>query len=520
MPIINHWWSTRPKRKLILLPDTLRVFAAVAEGRVWRGNRDLHLQFEDQLEQRGIKRVGERRDRTGGGGRTYASWLFSFGMWFEDQYGVVRLTCAGEDIVIRSERPIPILTKQLLDFQYPSPYSIDTKVNSRFHLFPFRFLLKLLIDPRLGGTISKQEIARFVLPLAETDNDQQRVISEILRHRTIGDKNRIPSTTFESDYGMITKLEDSANTFINQLEYTQLIVRTNIPDNDSMSIDSGREGEIRRLLADQPPLQTRALEREVFQRHYGLGPRRSRDNRTFQGGTTITAQIATRSQVLVAYYNAVAHSPINSLSENILNQISNSSGIPRDRVELIIDQLGVRPSLDEFEERYLTYAFGGLELCDEFEQATEGILGIDGFGFKTKWVGSKPNNPDVLAISNEDDNIYLGIFDAKAYSDYTISGNHARTMEHVYINNFRSYEDDQMIFDLAFFSYVAGGFGNSIDQGIRRISERSTLQGSAITARCLLDLLAEHRRRGCSKHELKELFQRNRLIRSNDFIQL
>ena len=518
MPNINHWWTTRPKRKLILLPDTLRVFAAIAEGRVWRRERALHLEFENALEERGIKRVGDRRDRTGGGGRTYASWLYSFGLWFETNDGVVRLTCAGEDVVIRSERPIPILTKQILDYQYPSPYSVDTNVSPRFHIFPFRFLLKLLIDPRLGGSLNKQEIARHVLPLAESDADQNLVVAGILTHRAIGDNERIPSETFEHDFGNIRKLEDTANTFINQLEYTQLINRPN-GESDSISINERREAELQTWLTNQPPLQRRVAEREVFQRHYGLGPNRQRDNRTFQQGATVTVTMASQTQVLLAYHNTVAHSPVGELSDDLLNQIAERSGIPRDRVEVIIDQLGYRPNIGEFEERYLSYAFGGQELCDEFEQATEGILGANGLGFKTHWVGHEGNTPDVVAISIDTEDSFVGIFDAKAYRAYTISGDHSRRMEHVYIPAYRTFMEDQRRVELAFFSYVAGGFGNTIDRGIQQINRNTLVAGSAISASCMLALLSESRRRTLSKRDLRNLFQVNRLIRSQDFHQ-
>ena len=47
----------------------------------WEGQRDSHLAYEDALETAGLKRKGERRDQTrGGGARTYKAWLVSLGL--------------------------------------------------------------------------------------------------------------------------------------------------------------------------------------------------------------------------------------------------------------------------------------------------------------------------------------------------------------------------------------------------------------------------------------------------------
>jgi hypothetical protein len=35
----NYWVITRPKRKLILIPDLLKIFSTVVEGQKWEGIR-------------------------------------------------------------------------------------------------------------------------------------------------------------------------------------------------------------------------------------------------------------------------------------------------------------------------------------------------------------------------------------------------------------------------------------------------------------------------------------------------
>jgi len=74
--MLNYWWVTRPKRKLNSIPDVLAVFAESSMSDTWFGQRNSHLSLENALEQSGLKREGDRRDQTGGGGRTYKAWLF------------------------------------------------------------------------------------------------------------------------------------------------------------------------------------------------------------------------------------------------------------------------------------------------------------------------------------------------------------------------------------------------------------------------------------------------------------
>ena len=82
MATLNYWWVTRPKRKLNSIPEVLGVFSNVALSAQWSGSRNIHIQFEDELEKAGLKRIGERRDHSGSGGRTYQAWLFSLGLIF------------------------------------------------------------------------------------------------------------------------------------------------------------------------------------------------------------------------------------------------------------------------------------------------------------------------------------------------------------------------------------------------------------------------------------------------------
>jgi hypothetical protein len=98
--MINYWWVTRPKRRLNSIPEVLAAIADTALNSEWQAQRGTHLSFENALESAGIKREGERRDQTGGGGRTYLAWISSLGLVFKQRStGKLRLTLAGEAIM-------------------------------------------------------------------------------------------------------------------------------------------------------------------------------------------------------------------------------------------------------------------------------------------------------------------------------------------------------------------------------------------------------------------------------------
>lgn len=102
----NYWWVTRPKRKLNTIPEELAAFCSTALGKKWARNKASHIAFEKELESSGTKRVGERRDASGSGGRTHAAMLYSLGLWFEKNEQVF-LTLSGEAIM-NGQSPVGI----------------------------------------------------------------------------------------------------------------------------------------------------------------------------------------------------------------------------------------------------------------------------------------------------------------------------------------------------------------------------------------------------------------------------
>lgn len=172
--MLNYWWVTRSKRRLDSVPEVLAAFAELSADDLWSGQRDTQLEYEEALEKAGLKRKGLRRDQSGSGARTYKSWLESLGLIFE-QTGTrhIMLTYAGE-AVMNGENPVPILKNQVLKYQFPSAFSVSRGVNvsRRFKIHPFIFLLRLLMDSRIG-CLEEEEIGRVCAVYAENESKKR-----------------------------------------------------------------------------------------------------------------------------------------------------------------------------------------------------------------------------------------------------------------------------------------------------------------------------------------------------------
>jgi len=280
-------------------------------------------------------------------------------------------------------------------------------------------------------------------------------------------------------------------------------------------VRSQRKHNAVNLLAGRAAIRTTHGRPEVFQRAFGLDLKRRRDQRDFTGVSPVTAGDAQAKKVVWTYYDTIANAPLASLSASLFDQIAETTGIPGKSVERIIRALGVEPSYERFEERYLALAHGGEESAEAFEKATAGIMGRDGLGFATLWVGRKPLNPDVLAIAYGDD-CYLGIIDAKAYSDYGLSNDHRNRMVVNYIPSYQTFSYEDKEYQLAFFAYVAGGFSSGVVKGILDIANRSSVDGTCLTAQLLIELVRRHRVNPIPRADLRTLFRKNKELEPAD----
>ncbi len=516
--MLNYWWVTRPKRKLDSVPEVLAEFAEISLNQEWAGQRDFHLAYEEALERAGLKRVGDRRDQTGGGARTYKAWLKSLGLIFtQENTGLIKLTLAGEALM-SGDSPVTVLTNQILKYQFPSSFSVGRGVDvaKRFRIRPFRFLLKLLSDNRIEA-LTEEEIAKIVVTEAEneTDNCYERVVSRIQEFRSRG--NRCLEADFflkyQSSKGGVNlanpfgHLTDLANTLVNWLEYTQLIGR----ENSCISILPERREDVRIILEKDPPFIDKPEQEEYFQRKYGVDPKHTKDTRNLNETRTITPKIIAAQKVQQAYIALALKRPITGVTASLVDYIVEKTGIENRYVEEILQEKYPHGSTSAFMSEYFSMAFKGREEAADFEKATVELF-QDIFGFKATHVGPMGRTPDVLLISENAH--YQAILDNKAYRSYTISNDHHNRMVDNYIRGKAHYSESN--YPLAFFSYIAGGFGSNIDPQIRSITDDSGIKGSCITVSNVIRMVENNEERPYTHEQLRAIFGVGRQIYLSD----
>lgn len=516
--MLNYWWVTRPKRKLNSIPDVLATFAELSLDQEWQGQRGSHLSFEDALEQAGLKRKGERRDQTGGGARTYKAWVASLGLIFtQESTKKIKLTLAGEAIMA-GDSPVEILKNQIIKYQFPSSFSLSRgdQVAPRFKIRPFRFLLKLLNDPDLEY-LTEEEIAKIIVTKAENETDKcyRYIVNKIIEFRQRG--NLILEADFSEKYksskGDInpdhpySHLMDLANTIVNWLEYTQLVKR----DNGEVRILDDKRFEVQHILSICPSFIDRPEDHEYFQRKYGLDPKHKKDTRNLTDSRTITAKIIAEQKIKQAYITESLKQPITKITSSLIDKISRQTGFEDRLVEEILMKLYPRGSVGAFMTEYFEMAFKGKDEATDFEKATAELF-QNVFGFEAKHVGPIGLTPDVLILSNTDG--YQAIIDNKAYSKYTISNDHHNRMIHNYINNLRRYSSYDV--PLAFFSYIAGGFGKNINSQIMDIVNVTGVSGSAMSVSNMIKLVEFYENKHYTHQNIRDIFSVNRQILLSD----
>lgn len=509
--MLNYWWVTRPKRKLNSVPEVLSTFAELSLNQQWEGQRTSHLSLEEALESAGLKRQGERRDQGGGGARTYKAWLVSLGLIFtQESSKQIKLTLAGEAIM-NGDSPVDILKSQVLKYQFPSSFSVGRNIDvaPRFKIHPFVFLLKLLMDGRIGY-LTTDEMANIVIVEAENETNKcyEHVVNRLIAYRNYG--HQVLEADFSEKYGVkegSTNLKDVANTMMNWLDYTQLTYR----EDGKMYVVQEHKDEVRTIVEHSLPFIDRPQNHEYFQRKYGIDPKHNKDTRNLTNTKTITSKMLAEQQIMKAYIALSLARPITAVDTYVVDSIASSTGLKEPLIIEILQKKYPRGSIGAFMTKYYEMAFKGRDEATEFEKATVELF-RDVFKFKTTHVGPIGLTPDVLLESEEAG--FVGIIDNKAYSKYSISNDHHNRMVHNYIEGVGNYYRGAN--QLAFFSYIAGGFGTNINSQVKNITEVTGVNGSCINVHNMIELVKRMEKRNYSHDDLRKIFSTNRQILLSD----
>lgn len=517
--MINYWWVTRPKRRLDSVPQVLSLFAQLSYDQMWSGDKSMQIAYEDALESAGLKRVGERRDQGGSGARTYYAWLKSLGLIFKhSSTGHVMLTLAGEAIM-SGDSPVDVLSEQIWKYQFPSAFSVSRGVNlnPKFRIHPFLFLLKLLMDPRIGY-LTEKEIAVCVIYQAvdEKNETYESIVDSLQTQRacgTISFPYNIPAAARRNAM-------DIANTLCCWLEYTQVCHRMSSDNHSSdnhsykrlVVLEDKRE-EAERILSQKSIFIDRPEDEEYFQRKYGVDPKHTKDTRNLTDAKTITNRIIQENLIRSAYIRQTLQHPIYQIDGDVIDSVCCETALPYAQVEDYLREHYPNGSISAFLSAYHEMAFSGRDKATKFEEATTDIF-RDVFHFDAKHLGQTGSlsAPDVLLIS--DPSGYQAIIDTKAYSQYSVSGDHHNRMVHNYIEHIANYS--ACPYPIGFFSYIAGGLISTISGQIQREADESGVNGSAVTVDTFIAMIEKAHQKPYTHDEVRKIFGCNRQITARD----
>lgn len=501
----NHWFVSRQKRQLTTILYALIAYSDICVGKIW--NPDLQLCFEDALGNRNITDHGKlraRRTNEGGGTRTLFKQMKDLGLVFlEEESKTCRLTLIGEDIVKGKVSFVDAMRLQLKRYQYPSAavWAGSGCISHDFQVHPFQFLFRLLRDHRLKNELKMEEMFGIVIHKATSDSSEvfEDVIARIIRHRNGDDEGFIHDTNTKS-YSNI------ANTFFNYISLTQYIDR----GLGTISIRPGKEEIVDDFIEEHPSFIPHPELSENYQRRFGRG-NVAMDRRNFNHNKPSQKEI-NESRIMHEYVLLSLKTPITGITSDIVEQISNKTGISDQFVERFLIQNYPHGNIDDFFLSYRELAQMGIKGARDFELATcEMFRKI--FHMKASHVGPFGNTPDVFIESEE--HSFCGIIDNKAYKNgYSISGNHKRVMEDVYIPNYRKYGNTKA--PLAFFAYIAGSFGSNINNQISEISKDMGVNGAAMPVDVFINMAQDYIDSGFSHSFVKRVFSVNREVSLSD----
>ena len=504
----DHWFVSRQKRQLTTILQALVAYSDICVGHIW--NPELQLKLEDALSARSITEHGVLRARRagqgGGGTRTLFKQMKDLGLVFlEDDNKKCRLTLIGEELVKGNVSFVDAMRLQLKRYQYPSAavWTGTGSVNHDFKVHPFQFMFRLLRDPRLDNSLSMEEMYGIVIHQARSDSDTvfETVVDKIIRYRqNVKDEDFVEDTETKS-YSNI------ANTFFNYISLTQYVER----GYKTISVRAGKENAVDAFIEKSPSFIKNPQLTENYQRSYGRGFV-AKDLRNFDRENPLSQKDLREARIRREYVLLALKTPIDSITSDVVEEISSKTGIDERTVEQFLIRNYPHGNISDFFLSYKELAHMGTAGAKDFELATcEMFRKI--FKMRAEHVGPMGNTPDVFVESDECD--FCGIIDNKAYKNgYSISGDHKRVMEDVYIPTYRQYGNTDR--PLAFFAYIAGSFGANINTQLNAIHRDTGINGSAMPVDIFIDMAQDYAEGGHTHQFIRDVFSVNREVRVSD----
>ena len=496
------WWLTRPTRDLHDLDVALKSFAGMAKGKKWRGNKELHRRFELENPAK-TSNAGQYGSR-GSGGRTWAAWLRMWGMWYDEDD--VKLTDAGE-LVASPRSPGDVhnqIVHMIMTFQITSAYHDSPRVRQApdFRIFPFRFMLRLLLDKKVGS-LNTDEVALFLLSV-KSPGEYGAVVSKIaewrrergeearkkLKARLIKDHARryarIRSDSKGTPEGHWETIKHVANTLIMNISYIAELRYDN--RRGTVYVRKEDRKKVAELLAKYDGVQFSTLymySEAVFMRRFGIRYDRRKASRKETRPMTPARKRHERISKAVSELKRAGETAIGS---DLVRKIRELTNEPEEAIE---KALAENPEIvrdgDEFADHYRACAKDGARHA-EFEELTRKIFDLMGFETrKMKIRKTGGGTPEIDGLILSEGTRTSGLLECKGGGKYTFPIGDCRKMERTYIENFKTKRIKGTKYTLDFFVYVVGSEVGGLDN-FKEIIRNSGVHGSVIYAGDLVRL--------------------------------
>jgi hypothetical protein len=546
------WFITRPTRDALSAhADLALAMKEVAGGKHWKGNKALHRALEQKLVEIGLKK-GAEESTYGSSGRTWAALARTFGYWYPDQAGRVVIPPVTEAFAAGRDIPANV-QKQILCYQLPNAYVRSTafrpKYEDGYRVMPFRFLLRLLLDPMLGSYLTRDEVALLILPV-KRDDQHGEVKKQILYYRAlaVGDGRALAER--EDLLGRLTEAYDHRDRADTQgipyLAYVRDSANSHMIIMEAVDADwfERSEGLIRLKLEFREvafetlaefdrlyPFSTRYdVSLQFFARHYGLDTGRRKSS-----GGAGKGSVATKASKRVALAVRTAEEYLKShvlpSDEELIQRVVQRTGLPRTQV---VQALEEHDYLDQpyvslpqsLIERYLLAATNSV-YWKEFEDLTMEIfrkLGVQAIRPQGR---SGANIETVLRLQMDDRTFYGGVADCKSGGGFRLDPKLRDLMATSYIPQYSPFLwPDGESLPVRFFGYVVGsefrGEANFLKIAAKAHAIAPMLgpiDGFVFHAASLLTLLERHLQEPLQPAHLLAIFTSNRIFLHPDDLE-
>ncbi len=523
----RRWMFPRNIRKIP--PWKIAQILNIFENVITHGEWDQQSQnsFCANLVEAGLKSDYIPYDPNSGGSRTYYSQMKMLGLIYDSSTGI-KFTIAGEDI-LSGKAPLPIMQRQLLSLQYPSPYSLapNVKIHPGIKIKPLVFVFMLLRDP----DIQSMTVNELQIPLIYGHNyDCFDICKEkILALRGGTSIEDVIDNHYEDLYtrrtagnpicNLLSGMKDDANTCKNWLQSNSLITADKIEGIEVYQENTQYSDLITESINRRNAIINPANGEESFQRSFGAW-NRSRDTRNQNQSTTGRRIDVQETLILSQFYEYCGTNLVFNNPDTFIDSLSETHGFERQKITDVIS--GKLPNAASyFQSTYHELSIGGRNAALAFEKATSELYRKLHFtaietGQRRRPVGTIGGYSDIFLISYDDRS--CAIVDTKASPSYSLGHDDILKMATTYIPSYTELITDGTPRDLAFVSYVAGGFSGNISRGLAEITSRCDNVGaSAIKAGELFAIVQEGTSAGY-QNQMIETFKSNNILTSNNFI--